>query len=89
MAKEITTEQIEMLEEMVARARKAAAIIETYDQDRVDHLCQAVAAALYDLKVWAQLSDEAVDETNLGDKVTQQAEADPARLYAEQKRRRY
>lgn len=52
MAKEITTEQIEMLEEMVARARKAAAIIETYDQDRVDHLCQAVAAALYDLKVW-------------------------------------
>ena len=31
MAKEITTEQIEMLEEMVARARKAAAIIETYD----------------------------------------------------------
>ena len=47
MAKEITTEQIEMLEEMVARARKAAAIIETYDQDRVDHLCQAVAAALY------------------------------------------
>ena len=58
MAKEITTEQIEMLEEMVARARKAAAIIETYDQDRVDHLCQAVAAALYDLKVWAQLSDE-------------------------------
>ena len=29
MAKEITTEQIEMLEEMVARARKAAAIIET------------------------------------------------------------
>lgn len=50
MAKEITTEQIEMLEEMVARARKAAAIIETYDQDRVDHLCQAVAAALYDLK---------------------------------------
>ena len=80
MAKEITTEQIEMLEEMVARARKAAAIIETYDQDRVDHLCQAVAAALYDLKVWAQLSDEAVDETNLGDKVTKRNKRNKLKL---------
>ena len=69
-----------MLEEMVARARKAAAIIETYDQDRVDHLCQAVAAALYDLKVWAQLSDEAVDETNLGDKVTKRNKRNKLKL---------
>lgn len=63
MAKEVTQEQIEMIEEMVARAQKAAAIIETYDQARVDRLAQAVAAALYDLKVWAPLCDEAVDET--------------------------
>ena len=55
MAKEVTQEQIEMIEEMVARAQKAAAIIETYDQARVDRLAQAVAAALYDLKVWAPL----------------------------------
>ena len=70
MAKEITPEQIEMLEDIVARARKAAAEIETYDQARVDRLAQAVGAALYDLKVWGQLSDEAVDETRLGDKVS-------------------
>ena len=38
MAKEVTQEQIEMIEEMVARAQKAAAIIETYDQARVDRL---------------------------------------------------
>ena len=80
MAREVTAEQITMLEEMVARARKAAAVIETYDQARVDHLCQAVAASLYDLKVWAQLSDEAVDETGLGDKVTKRNKRNKLKL---------
>ena len=80
MAKEITAEQIVMIEEMVAKAKKAAAIIETYDQARVDHLCQAVAAALYDMKVWAQLSDEAVDETGLGDKVTKRNKRNKLKL---------
>ena len=70
MAKEVTLEQIEMIEEMVARAHVAADVIATYDQERVDKLCQAVAAALYDMKTWAQMADEAVDETGLGDKVT-------------------
>ena len=80
MAREVTAEQITMLEEMVARARKAAAVIETYDQARVDHLCQAVAAALYDLKVWARLSDEAVDETGLGDKATKRNKRNKLKL---------
>lgn len=53
MAREVTMEDINHIEEMIARAQKAAEIIATYDQARVDHLCQAVAAALYDLKVWA------------------------------------
>ena len=80
MAKEVTAEQIAMLDEMVTRARKAAAIIETYGHERVDHLCQAVAAALYDLKVWAQLSDEAVDETGLGDKVSKRGKRNKLKL---------
>ena len=80
MAREVTAEQITMLEELVAKARKAAAVIETYDQARVDHLCQAVAASLYDLKVWAQLSDEAVDETGLGDKVTKRNKRNKLKL---------
>ena len=80
MAKEVTAEQIAMLEEMVARAQKAAAIIETYDQARVDHLCQAVAASVYDLKVWGQLADEAVDETGLGDKVTKRNKRNKLKL---------
>ena len=80
MAKEVTPEQIEMLEEMVARARKAAAVIETYDQERVDHLCRAVTAALYDLKAWAPLCDEAVDETGLGDKITKRNKRNKLKL---------
>ena len=80
MAKEITAEQIVMVEELVAKARKAAAIIETYDQARVDHLCRAVAAELYDLKVWAPMCDEAVDETGLGDKVTKRNKRNKLKL---------
>ena len=40
MAKEITAEQIQLLDQMVARARAAEEIIATYDQARVDRLCQ-------------------------------------------------
>ena len=80
MAKEVTPEQIEMIEEMVARAQKAAKIIETYDQARVDHLCRAVAAAVYPLKVWGPICDEAVDETRLGDKVTKRNKRNKLKL---------
>ena len=41
MAKEVTAEQIQMLDEMVARAQKAADIIATYDQARVDQIGRA------------------------------------------------
>ena len=43
--KGITDEQQQELDECFSRARKALAIIETYDQARVDRLCQAVAWA--------------------------------------------
>ena len=80
MAKEVTPEQIQMLDEMVARAQAAADIIATYDQARVDRLCQAVAAAVCDMKVWANLADEAVDETGLGDKVTKRNKRNKIKL---------
>ncbi len=76
MAKEVTPEQIQMLDEMVARAQKAADIIATYDQARVDRLCQAVAAAVCDMKVWANLADE----TGLGDKVTKRNKRNKIKL---------
>lgn len=80
MAKEVTPEQIEMIEGMVAKARVAADIIATYDQARVDRLCQAVAAAVCDMKVWAPICDEAVDETALGDKVTKRNKRNKIKL---------
>lgn len=80
MAKEVSAEQIQVLDEMVARARAAADIIATYDQERVDRLCQAVAAAVCDMKVWAPICDEAVDETGLGDKVTKRNKRNKIKL---------
>lgn len=80
MAREVTEQDIIMIDEMVARAKVALKEIETYDQAKVDRLCQAVAAALYDLKVWAELSDEAVDETGLGDKVTKRNKRNKLKL---------
>ncbi|WP_369283453.1 aldehyde dehydrogenase family protein [Oscillibacter sp. GMB15532] len=80
MAKEVTAEQLQMLDEMVARAKAAADIIATYDQERVDRLCQAVAAAICDMKVWAPICDEAVDETQLGDKVTKRNKRNKIKL---------
>ena len=80
MAKEVTMEQIEMLDEMVARARAAAKIIEGYDQERVDRLCQAVAVELYDLKNWAPLCDEAVEETGLGNAVSKRGKRNKVKL---------
>ena len=41
--KGITEEQQQELDQVFERARKALAVIETYDQARVDRLCQAVA----------------------------------------------
>lgn len=80
MGKEITGDQIAMIEEKVARARAAAKIIETYDQERVDQLCRAVCAAVYPLKIWGNLSDEAVDETQLGDKVSKRNKRNKLKL---------
>ena len=80
MAHEITPEEIEMIEEKVARARVAADIIATYDEPRLNRLCQAVAAELVNMKVWGPLCDEAVDETRLGDKVTKRNKRNKVKL---------
>ena len=80
MAREITPEEIQMLDGIVARARVAADIIATYDEPTLNRLCQAVAAALYDLKTWGELCDEAVEETRLGDKVTKRGKRNKIKL---------
>ena len=65
--REITQQELDALDGLFARAKAAAKIMETYDQERVDRLIQAVAWSLANLKTWKELSYEAVEETGLGD----------------------
>ena len=50
-SREVTPEEIAMIDELVKKAHAAQKILETYDQARIDRLCQAVAAAVCDMKV--------------------------------------
>ncbi|HZQ59774.1 MAG TPA: aldehyde dehydrogenase family protein [Casimicrobiaceae bacterium] len=68
--KGITDEQQQELDEAFARARKALAIIETYDQARVDRLCQAVAWAVANKKTFVRLVQMGIEESGLGDPVS-------------------
>ncbi len=68
--KGITEEQQQELDDVFARARKALAIIETYDQARVDRLCQAVAWAVANKQTFTRLVDMGIAESGLGDAVS-------------------
>lgn len=70
MVDELTKEQQEELETVLDRARKALSIIETYDQARLDRLCQAVAWAVANKKTFARLVDMGIEESKLGDPVS-------------------
>lgn len=67
---QLTNEQQQELEAVLDRARAAAEIIETFDQARVDRLCQAVAWAVANKKVFRGLADMGVLESGLGDPVS-------------------
>src|SRR5436189_2359704 len=68
--KGITEEQLQELDDVFARAKKALAIIETYDQARVDRLCQAVAWAVANKQTFMRLVDMGIKESGLGDAVS-------------------
>ncbi len=68
--KGITEEQQQELDDVFARARKALAIIETYDQARIDRLCQAVAWAVANKQTFTRLVDMGIKESGLGDAVS-------------------
>jgi sulfoacetaldehyde dehydrogenase len=65
--KAIDEEQRNELDAAFERARKALAIIETYDQARVDRLCQAVAWAVANKRTFTRLVDMGIEESGLGD----------------------
>src|SRR5512146_1498165 len=68
--KGITEEQQQELDQACERARKALAVIETYDQARVDRLCQAVAWAVANKRTFTRLVEMGIEESGLGDAVS-------------------
>src|SRR5260221_14770983 len=63
----LSAEQQAELDDVFVKARKALKIIETYDQARVDRLCQAVAWAVSNKKTFTRLVKEGIEESRLGD----------------------
>jgi sulfoacetaldehyde dehydrogenase len=68
--KGLTPEQQQELDETFEKARAALAVIETYDQERVDRLCQAAAWAVANKVTFTRLVKEGIDESGLGDPVS-------------------
>jgi sulfoacetaldehyde dehydrogenase len=66
-SKGLTAEQQQELDAVFERAEKALSIIETYDQKRVDRLCQAVAWAVSNKRTFTRLVKEGIEESGLGD----------------------
>lgn len=69
-SKGLTQIQQEELDRVFVKARAAAAVIATYDQARVDRLCQAVAWAVANKKTFERLVAMGIEESGLGDPVS-------------------
>jgi sulfoacetaldehyde dehydrogenase len=63
----LNDEQQHEIDEAFKRAQAALAIIETYDQERVDRLCQAVAWAATSKKAYAEIVKMSIAEAGIGD----------------------
>lgn len=68
--KEITAEQKAELDILFERAAAAQKILETYDQERIDTLCRAVAWAISNKQTFERLVNMGIDEGGLGDPVS-------------------
>ncbi|MGC2940149.1 aldehyde dehydrogenase family protein [Brevibacterium sp. FAM 24638] len=62
-----TDNQQAVLDEAFERAEKALSVISSYDQKRVDELCQAVAWAVANRQTFQKLVDHAISESGLGE----------------------
>jgi sulfoacetaldehyde dehydrogenase len=69
----LSAEQQQEINEAFERARAALAIVETYDQERVDRLCQAVAWAATSKKAYAEIVKMSIAEAGIGDPLSRMA----------------
>jgi len=68
MARLIAEEEKQVAQELVERGREAMKRVESYDQARVDRLCQAVGWATANAATFTRLANMSVDESGLGDR---------------------
>lgn len=68
MARDITTEEIATIDEMVERARKAMEEIKDYDQEQVDRLARALGWNTGNEKTFVRIAQMGVDESGIGDR---------------------
>jgi sulfoacetaldehyde dehydrogenase len=68
MARAVSEEEKQLVQDLVGRARVAMQQIAGYDQARVDRLIRAVGWALSNEKTFTRLSNMGVDESGLGDR---------------------
>jgi len=66
----LTPSQRVELDAALSRSQRALEIIATYDQARVDRLCQAVAWAVANKRTFLELVDLGIKESGLGDPVS-------------------
>lgn len=68
MAREITSEEQQYAQELLGRARVAMQVIGSYDQARIDRLCQAIGWATANERTFTRIAQQGVDESGLGDR---------------------
>ena len=66
MARPITPEETQIVDDLVARARAAMTAAEDFDQARVDRLCQAIGWAGGNEATAIRLANMSVDESGMG-----------------------
>jgi len=68
VAREITAEERQTAQDMLARARVAMDAIADYDQAQVDRMAQAIGWATANETTFTRLAQMGVDESGLGDR---------------------
>ncbi|MBG0785148.1 MAG: aldehyde dehydrogenase family protein [Anaerolineaceae bacterium] len=72
LEKELSAVERSELDAAFDKAQKALEIVEGYDQQTVDRLCQAVAWSVANKKTFLELVDMGIEESQLGDPVSRQ-----------------
>src|SRR5215471_10803058 len=68
MARELSADEKQLAADMLSKARTAMNEIKSYDQAKIDRLCQAVGWATGNEKTFLRIAQRGVDESVIGDR---------------------